>query len=159
MLACKYYAELVHPLRLFPLSLRRATANMASILPVFPRIVFTVFEPIALVAGYLAPVLDTTGFVNSQLPSTSITTISPTATNHILALQLGNVYGLLAMVGVGVLYGTTEAKVVHNFLLACAIADVGHLYVTYAVMYVLSSIFLLLDQILSLERCLGILYF
>ena len=63
------------------------------------------------------------------------------------------------MVGVGVLYGTTEAKVVHNFLLACAIADVGHLYVTYAVMYVLSSIFLLLDQILSLERCLGILYF
>ncbi|CAD6564502.1 MAG: hypothetical protein ASARMPRED_004444 [Alectoria sarmentosa] len=107
---------------------------MASILPVFPRIVFTVFEPIALVAGYLAPMLDTTGFVNSQLPSTSITTMSPTATNHILALQLGNVYGLLAMVGVGVLYGTTEAKVVRNFLLACAIADVGHLYVTYAIM-------------------------
>ena len=47
------------------------------------------------------------------------------------------------MVGVGVLYTTTEAKVVRNFLLACAIADVGHLYVTYAVMYVSStSIFL-----------------
>lgn len=40
------------------------------------------------------------------------------------------------MIGVGVLYATTEAKVVRNFLLACAIADVGHLYVTYAVMYV-----------------------
>lgn len=38
------------------------------------------------------------------------------------------------MVGVGVLYATTEAKVVHNYLLACAIADVGHLYVTYAIM-------------------------
>lgn len=107
---------------------------MAAILPAFPRFVFTIFEPIALVAGYLSPMLDTKGFVNSQLPSTSIITISPSATNRILALQLGNVYGLLAMVGVGVLYSTTEAKVVRNFLLACAIADVGHLAVTYAVM-------------------------
>jgi len=107
---------------------------MASILPPFPCFIFTVFEPIALVAGYLSPLLDTTGFVNSQLPATSTTTISPTATNRILALQLGNLYGLLAMVGVGVLYTTTEAEVVRNFLLACAIADMGHLYVTYAVM-------------------------
>ncbi|CAF9909159.1 hypothetical protein IMSHALPRED_007634 [Imshaugia aleurites] len=100
---------------------------MASILPPFPRFVFTIFEPIALVAGYLSPMLDTKGFVNSQLPATVLTSISPTATNRLLALQLGNVYGLLAMIGVGVLYATTEAKVVRNFLLACAIADVGHL--------------------------------
>ena len=40
------------------------------------------------------------------------------------------------MLGVGVLYATTDAKVVRNYLLACAIADVGHLYATYAVMYV-----------------------
>lgn len=126
---------------------------MASILPPFPCFIFTVFEPIALVAGYLSPLLDTTGFVNSQLPATSTTTISPTATNRILALQLGNLYGLLAMVGVGVLYTTTEAEVVRNFLLACAIADMGHLYVTYAVMYeISSSIIPLLDRILSLER-------
>lgn len=38
------------------------------------------------------------------------------------------------MVGVGILYTTTEAKVVRNFMLACASADIGHLYVTYAVM-------------------------
>lgn len=38
------------------------------------------------------------------------------------------------MIGVGVLYSTTEPKVVRNFLLACAIADIGHLYVTYIVM-------------------------
>lgn len=37
------------------------------------------------------------------------------------------------MVGVGVLYATTEPKVVRNFLIACAVADVGHLYATYAV--------------------------
>ena len=109
-----------------------------------------IFEPIALVAGYLSPLLDTTGFVNSQLPATSVSTTSPTATNRILALQLGNVYGLLAMVGVGVLYTTTETKVVRNFLLACAIADVGHLYVTYAVMYVYLSF-----KFLSFEGCSG----
>jgi len=103
-------------------------------MPPIPRFIFTVFEPIALVAGYLSPMLDTSGFVNSQLPTTSVTTISPTATNRILALQLGNVYGLLAMVGVGILYTTTEAKVVRNFMLACACADIGHLYVTYTVM-------------------------
>lgn len=44
------------------------------------------------------------------------------------------------MTGVGVLYATTEAKVVRNFLLACAIADVGHLYVTYAVMYAMLNV-------------------
>lgn len=38
------------------------------------------------------------------------------------------------MIGVAVLYTTTEPKVVRNFLIACAIADVGHVYVTYAVM-------------------------
>ena len=120
-------------------SLHPSTINMASILPPIPRFVFTVFEPIALVAGYLSPMLDPTGFVNSQLPTTSATTISLTATNRILALQLGNLYGLLFMIGVGVLYTTTEAKVVRNYLLACAIADVGHLYATYAVMYVLPA--------------------
>ena len=108
-------------------------------LPPIPRFTFTIFEPFALVAGYLSPILDIRGFISSQLPSTSITITSPTATNRILALQLGNVYGLLAMIGVAVLYTTSEAKVVRNFLLACAIADVGHLYVTYAVMYVTSS--------------------
>lgn len=38
------------------------------------------------------------------------------------------------MLGVAVLYTTTEPKVVRNFLIACAVADVGHVYVTYAVM-------------------------
>ena len=124
---------------------------MASILPPIPRFVFTVFEPIALVAGYLSPMLDTSGFVNSQLPPASVTTISPTATERILALQLGNVYGLLAMIGVGLLYATSEAKVVRNFLLACAIADVGHLYVTYLVMYA--------PVLSTLRKCLRSLWF
>ncbi|KAK4691484.1 hypothetical protein P7C71_g5526, partial [Lecanoromycetidae sp. Uapishka_2] len=110
---------------------------MTSILPPIPRFVFTIFEPIALAAGFLCPMVDTPAFIQSQLPSTSSAsasnvTISDSA--RIVALQLGNVYGLLAMIGVGILYTTTEPKVVRNFLLACAVADVGHLYVTYIVM-------------------------
>ena len=38
------------------------------------------------------------------------------------------------MIGVGVLYATTEPKVVRNYLVACAVADVGHLWVTGTVM-------------------------
>ena len=38
------------------------------------------------------------------------------------------------MIGVGVLYSTTEPKVVRNYLIACAIADLGHLWFTCAVM-------------------------
>lgn len=42
-------------------------------------------------------------------------------------------YGLTGMIGVGLLYFTSEAVVVRNFLIACAIADVGHLWATYHV--------------------------
>ena len=38
------------------------------------------------------------------------------------------------MLGVGVLYTTTDPRVTKNFLIACAIADIGHLWVTGAVM-------------------------
>ncbi len=110
---------------------------MAFILPPIPRFVFTIFEPVALIAGWLSPTFSTEHFVNSQLPSASSSSAwaAPTwPTTHVLALQLGNVYGLLAMIGVGILYQTTEPKVVRNFLVACAVADVGHLYVTCAVM-------------------------
>ena len=110
---------------------------MTSILPPIPRFVFTILEPVALIAGWLSPTFSTKHFVNSQLPSASSSSAWATSTwptTRVLALQLGNVYGLLAMTGVGILYQTTEPKVVRNFLIACAVADVGHLYVTYAVM-------------------------
>ena len=109
---------------------------MANILPPIPRIVFTVLEPISLLAGFLAPILDTSHFVSTQMPETSpyVAAHALTPAERILALQLGNVYGLIGMIGVGVLYATHEAKVVHNYMVACAIADVGHLWVTCAVM-------------------------
>ena len=51
-----------------------------------------------------------------------------------VALQLGNIYLLLAMVGIAVLYTTTEAKVVRNYVIALWLADIGHVAVTGYVM-------------------------
>ena len=107
---------------------------MASILPQIPRFVFTIFEPLSLVAGVFATVFDTETFVKGQLPSATATLVWPSASAQVLALQLGNLYGLLGMIGIGVLYFTSEARVVRNYLLACAIADVGHMWATYAMM-------------------------
>ena len=104
---------------------------MSAILPPIPRFVFTILEPLSLVAGYLAPLLNTSKFVSSQVPS-AIPTIL-TSTNRVLALQLGNCYGLIGLIGVGVLYATNEPIVVRNYIIACAIADVGHLWATYTV--------------------------
>ena len=106
---------------------------MTTILPPIPRFVFTIFEPIALLGGALSPLFDISFVVNSQIPSTPVNT-PVTATDKILALQLCNCYGLLLMIGIGVLYTTAEASVVRNYMIACAVADVGHIAATYHVM-------------------------
>ncbi|KAI4143862.1 MAG: hypothetical protein L6R39_004417 [Caloplaca ligustica] len=105
---------------------------MSTILPPIPRLIFTILEPLACFAGYLGSVLDTSSFAASQVPSNPLTPLTPTT--QVLALQLGNCYGLIALIAIGVLYSTNEPKVVRNYLVACAIADVGHLWVTYAVL-------------------------
>jgi hypothetical protein len=51
-----------------------------------------------------------------------------------VALHLGNMYLLLAMVGIAVLYTTTEAKVVRNYAIALWLADIGHVAITCYVM-------------------------
>lgn len=40
---------------------------------------------------------------------------------------------MVGLIGLGVLYYTTEPKVVRNYIIACALADVGHLSATYSV--------------------------
>lgn len=51
-----------------------------------------------------------------------------------VALQLGNIYLLLAMIGIAVLYTTSEARVVRNYVIALWLADIGHVAVTCYVM-------------------------
>ena len=109
---------------------------MAPVLPPVARFIFNILEPLSLLAGFLDPILNTSDFVSSQLPSTSTARVAYTLTptDRVLALQLGNVYGLIGMIGVAVLYTTAEPKVVRNYLIACAIADVGHLWAICTVM-------------------------
>ncbi|KAK3388948.1 hypothetical protein B0T20DRAFT_424868 [Sordaria brevicollis] len=113
---------------------------MASQLPPFPRFVFTKFEPISLLSGFLPALLFPDWFTHQQLlshpPSFSFSTSAGTLiTKYPLASQtttrqLGNMYFLAFLVGVGVLYSSSEIKVVKSYLVALAIADVGHMMIT-----------------------------
>ena len=47
-----------------------------------------------------------------------------------LALQLGNLYLLMALMGIGILYYTNDPKIVRNYIIVLAIGDIGHLATT-----------------------------
>ncbi|KAI0509222.1 hypothetical protein F5B22DRAFT_649270 [Xylaria bambusicola] len=105
---------------------------MASQLPSFPRTIFTIVEPISLVAGFLGPLVDVDWFIASQIDD-GAAAASPSVSSdnaRLVALQLGNAYGLLFMVGVAVLYTTNELRVVRNYLVALLIADITHVGLT-----------------------------
>ncbi|KAI9863062.1 MAG: hypothetical protein M1824_000750 [Vezdaea acicularis] len=106
---------------------------MNSILPPAPNIIFTVLEPLSLVAGFIGATLNPQYFMNQQLPNTSANQ-KTTPSAIVTCMQLGNVYLLLGMCAVGVLWQTTDVKVLRNYVVALAIADIGHLYITYVVM-------------------------
>ncbi|ETS84774.1 hypothetical protein PFICI_02799 [Pestalotiopsis fici W106-1] len=101
---------------------------MASQLPTFPRVVFTVIEPISLIAGAVAPFISPDWFIEEQISAAA--PIAHTDNSRLVALQLGNAYGLLFLLGVAVLYTTTELKVVRNYLVALWLADLSHIGVT-----------------------------
>ncbi|KAL0937664.1 myb DNA-binding domain-containing protein [Colletotrichum truncatum] len=103
---------------------------MASALPTFPRLVFTVFEPISLAAGFLGAVINPDWFISEQISPATVTSLPapPSDNDRLVALQLGNIYLLMAMVGLAVLGSTSEVKVVRNYLVALWIADLGHIY-------------------------------
>ncbi|KAF4630065.1 hypothetical protein G7Y89_g8073 [Cudoniella acicularis] len=154
---------------------------MASILPPFPRLVFTVLEPISLVAGAVAPFISAIFAPDSNTDSQrfqewfiaeqiALSPLEPVTANARMVAyhsvlpcalscnpelycywkrfscrpksaliadeypRLGNIYLLLAMVGIAVLYTTTEVKVVRNYVIALWLADIGHIAITCYVM-------------------------
>lgn len=72
--------------------------------------------------------MDPSWFVGEQTSTPSLTVDD---NSRLVALQLGNCYGLLFLAAVAVLYTTTELKVVRNYLIALWIADIGHVAVCY----------------------------
>ncbi|KAF3765118.1 hypothetical protein M406DRAFT_259831 [Cryphonectria parasitica EP155] len=105
---------------------------MASRLPTIPRLVFTVFEPLSLLAGWAGATLNPAWFVTEQTSTGLSSAVDDNA--RLVALQLGNTYGLVFLVASAVLYTTSEIKVVRNYLIACWIADISHVYVCYHVL-------------------------
>ncbi|RDA93836.1 hypothetical protein CP533_6408 [Ophiocordyceps camponoti-saundersi (nom. inval.)] len=97
---------------------------MAASLPPIPRVVFTVLEPLSLLAGFLGAVRDPMWFAAEQVPPAASSSMSPNAV--VLALQLGNLYLLMSLVGVAVLYTTSELSVVRRYLFALWLGDIGH---------------------------------
>ncbi|KAJ5639530.1 uncharacterized protein N7484_007392 [Penicillium longicatenatum] len=106
---------------------------MPTIFPTWPHVIFGIVEPISLVAGSLSPIFDLNGFIYGQTPHVPAPTFEHPS-SVALAYQLGNLYNLLFLVGVGVMHATTEPKVLRNYLIALAIADIGHVYATYIAM-------------------------
>ncbi|CEJ57166.1 hypothetical protein PMG11_05871 [Penicillium brasilianum] len=102
---------------------------MPTILPTWPHVLFGFIEPLSLVLGSLAPIYDLDSFIAGQTPQADPPSAHPSSLS--LAYQLGNLYSLLFLIGVAVLHTSTEPKVVRNYLIALAIADVGHVYATY----------------------------
>jgi hypothetical protein len=80
------------------------------------------------VAGFFGPFVSPEWFIAEQVAGSSQQAITKNAA--LVAYQLGNIYLLMAMVGIGVLYATTEPKVVRNYLVALALGDIGHVGIT-----------------------------
>ncbi|PFH56825.1 hypothetical protein XA68_15950 [Ophiocordyceps unilateralis] len=97
---------------------------MAASLPPIPRAVFTIIEPLSLLAGFLGAVHDPMWFAAEQVPQMNPSLVSPNAI--VLALQLGNLYLLMSLVGVAVLFTTSELSVVRRYLVALWLGDIGH---------------------------------
>ena len=81
------------------------------------------------VLGSLAPIYDLDGFIAGQTPQADPPLSHPSSLA--LAYQLANLYSLLFLVGIGVLHATTDPKVIRNYFIGLAIADIGHIYATY----------------------------
>ena len=76
------------------------------------------------VAGFCGTITDPAWFIAEQVPQTVPVPVNENSI--VVALQLGNLYLLMAFVGVAILYSTSEAKVVRRYLFALWLGDIGH---------------------------------
>lgn len=75
-------------------------------------------------AGFLGAIYDPAWFVAEQIPSRDPVLV--TEQSVVVAWQLGNLYLLMAFIGIAIYSSTTEVKVIKNYLFALWLGDVGH---------------------------------
>ncbi|KAF3941300.1 hypothetical protein ABW19_dt0201660 [Dactylella cylindrospora] len=97
---------------------------MTTLLPPVPYWVFCVYEPISTLAGFGYAILQSEKFVAEQLPDTPVTALTPTGT--LIAWQTGNLFGIMCMMAIAILWSTTEVAVMKRYLVALLIGDLGH---------------------------------
>lgn len=79
-------------------------------------------------AGFIGAVYDPEWFVAEQIPQAA--PVLSSENSILVAWQLGNMYLLMAFVGLGVLLTTSEIKVVRSYLVALWLGDIGHVAFT-----------------------------
>lgn len=75
-------------------------------------------------AGFLGTLHDPEWFVAEQVPSKIPVSVSEQGI--VMAWLVGNLYLLLAFIGIAVLSTTAEIKVVRAYLIALWLGDIGH---------------------------------
>jgi hypothetical protein len=71
-------------------------------------------------------------FIAEQISGSKL--VATSDNSQMVALQLGNLYLLMALIGIAVLTQATDPKVVRNYLIALWIGDIGHIYMCYHVL-------------------------
>lgn len=77
------------------------------------------------VAGFWGTLTDTPWFIAEQIPNSAVVPVTEGAI--VVAWQLGNLYLLMAMMGLAILNTTSEAKVVRAYLVVLWLGDIGHI--------------------------------
>lgn len=67
-------------------------------------------------------------FITEQIPQKVVQPVSESSI--LVAWQLGNLYLLMAFMGLGILNTTSEVKVVRSYLVALWLGDIGHVAFT-----------------------------
>lgn len=80
------------------------------------------------VGGFVGAVLDPAWFIAEQIPQSE--PIAVHANSQLVALQLGNLYLLMAFMGLAILNTTSENRVVRGYLVALWLGDIGHVAIS-----------------------------
>lgn len=80
------------------------------------------------IGGFVGAIIDPSWFIAAQVPHDKHVLVS--GHDVVVTEQLGNLYLLLALIGIAILTTTSEVSVVRSYLAALAIGDVGHVAIS-----------------------------
>lgn len=79
---------------------------------------------VASFAGFVFAILKPEAFVAQQLPDTELVALTPAQT--VITWQVGNMFGVLTLMSIAILWESTEPSVVKRYFCALLVGDIGH---------------------------------